>query len=286
MFLILPLELRELIVRYLDRRQYKASVPCKALLVCKSYLSIIAYCRSNSFPIIKLSNKEKQSLFIASCCYNNLALAKRLLKCETVQPSVSAEDNRAIREASKYGCKDIVEFLLKDPRVDPSARYNSPICQASSNGHKEIVEMLLRDARVDPSDNHNYAIQWASRKGFKEIVEMLLKDVRVDPTEGDNYAIRSASRNGHRKVVEILLKDMRVDPSAKNEEAIREASRNGHRKVVEILLKDPRVNPLSIEEDIQTPNEERNSDRDFYLSRWFEAHHNGNPKILKYLSNC
>jgi hypothetical protein len=50
-----------------------------------------------------------------------------------------------------YGHKEIVEMLLKDNRVDPSADGSCALRNASLNGHKEIVEILLKDNRVDSS---------------------------------------------------------------------------------------------------------------------------------------
>ena len=47
----------------------------------------------------------------------------------------------------------------------------------------EVVQELLKDKRVDPSANNNYAIRWASEKGHLEVVQELLKDNRVDPSE-------------------------------------------------------------------------------------------------------
>jgi hypothetical protein len=43
-----------------------------------------------------------------------------------------------------------------------------------------IVELLLKDERVDPSAWNNAAIQWANERGHSAIVELLLKDKRVD----------------------------------------------------------------------------------------------------------
>ena len=47
--------------------------------------------------------------------------------------------------------KEVVELLLVDPRVDPSANDYEAIRSASQKGHTEIVELLLADPRVDPS---------------------------------------------------------------------------------------------------------------------------------------
>ena len=201
MILELPEELQKLILSFFSRKEYKATVPCKALLLCKSYLYSEDYCKLNSIPIVNLSSREKEKLFNDSCKYNNLRLVKWLL----TQVNPSADNNDAIREASREGHKEIVEILLRDPRVDPSANNNWAIRLASENGHKEVVELLLMDKRVDPSDWDNYAIYWASEKGLKEIVEILLRDFRVDPSVNDNEAIRRAIKNKHYEIVQMIL---------------------------------------------------------------------------------
>jgi hypothetical protein len=61
----------------------------------------------------------------------------------------------------------------------------------SHKGYKTIVEMLLQDNRVDPSANNNEAIQYASRYGHREVVEILLKDSRVNPSDKDNFTKKS-----------------------------------------------------------------------------------------------
>src|SRR3972149_10202393 len=60
---------------------------------------------------------------------------------------------------TKKGDSEIVELLLVDPLVDPSAKNNHAIRFASGNGHDKVVELLLADSRVDPSAVNNFAIQ-------------------------------------------------------------------------------------------------------------------------------
>jgi ankyrin repeat protein len=119
----------------------------------------------------------------------------------------------------------VVERLLQDERVDPSADHNCAILLAAQNGHLAVVERLLQDVRVDPSAHNNDAVRWAARCGQLAVVERLLRDERVDPTAGDNYAVRQAARNGHLAVVDRLLEDNRVDAAV----AIRH-TRPEHRK--------------------------------------------------------
>src|SRR3989304_2972515 len=63
---------------------------------------------------------------------------------------------------AEKGDSEIVELLLADPRVDPSAVNNWTIRFASENGHDKVVELLLADPRVDPSADNNFAIRIAS----------------------------------------------------------------------------------------------------------------------------
>jgi ankyrin repeat protein len=63
---------------------------------------------------------------------------------------------------------------------------------ASENGHLEIVQLLLADDRVDPSANDNYPIRIALENGHLQIVQLLLADRRVDPSALDNYAVQLA----------------------------------------------------------------------------------------------
>jgi ankyrin repeat protein len=120
---------------------------------------------------------------------------------------------------------------------------------AAKSGHLSIVERLLQDEKVDPSADNNDAITWASVLGHLAVVERLLQDPRVDPSAQNNGAIQLASINGHLAVVNLLLEDPRVDPSAKNNCAIRYAANSSHLAVVERLLQDPRVDPNVFHEE-------------------------------------
>jgi len=163
-------------------------------------------------------------------------LVQLFLKLTDIDPT--AEDNFAIRFASRYGHTEVVKVL--NACVDPSAENNSAICLASMHGHANVVKVLLADARVDPSASDNFAICEASMRGHLDVVKVLLADARVDPSADHNSAIRLASENGHTDVVKVLLADPRVDPSAAT---INAATKNRHLDVVKMLLADARVDP-------------------------------------------
>lgn len=68
----------------------------------------------------------------------------------------------------------------------------------------DVFRLVLKDERVDPSAKDNYAIRIASEKGYVEVVKLLLQDKRVDLSACDNEAMRLAARNNHNEVLELL----------------------------------------------------------------------------------
>jgi ankyrin repeat protein len=126
-------------------------------------------------------------------------------------------------------------MLLKDKRVDPTAKDNEAIYKATLRGHERVLDLLLSDHRINISEKNYIGI--ASEYGRFQVVAMLLRDKRIDPSVQDNYAIRFASANGHKDVVELLLRDKRVDPTAYNNFAIHQAKKNGHPETVSVLRK-------------------------------------------------
>ncbi|KAI8891863.1 ankyrin repeat-containing domain protein, partial [Globomyces pollinis-pini] len=181
------------------------------------------------------------NVLIRSIERNHISIVEMLLSDSRVDPSAS--NNQAIRYAAHKGHLQVVKLLIADSRVDPSADNNDAICYAAHKGHLQVVELLIADSRVDPSGDSNQAIRFAAQKGHLRVVELLIADSRVDPSDGNNQAIRSAAKNGHLRVVELLLSDSRVDPSADDNSAIGYAAENGHLQVVELLIADSRVDP-------------------------------------------
>ena len=113
-------------------------------------------------------------------------------------------------EACKRGDLLLVEQLLQDARVDPSASDNCAIRWAAEDGHSAVVERLLQDERVNPAADDNYVIRWAARKGHLAVFERLLQDKRVDPAADDNFAIHKAIARDQHATVDRLYQDVRV----------------------------------------------------------------------------
>ncbi len=158
-------------------------------------------------------------------------------------------NNCAIREAILGGHLAVVNRLLEDQRVDPSAIRFGFIASAAMHGYVDVVQRLIEDERIDPSADHYFLLAWAVRMGHLHVVKQLLKHPRVDlSTHCDklNAWAAMAAANGHLDILNLWLDDPSVDPSANDNEAIRSAAWNGHWDVVNRLLDDPRVDPSAI----------------------------------------
>ena len=112
--------------------------------------------------------------------FSFMLVSKQFLRCgrhhtSGIDPSV--DNNLAVRDAAHNGHLVVVEFLLKDRRIDPSA-HNQAIREAVDNGHTAVVELLLKDTRVDPSADDNDASVLATRYGHTEVVNLLKADYR------------------------------------------------------------------------------------------------------------
>jgi len=126
----------------------------------------------------------------------------KLLQSDDCPPFTQVEFTNAF----EGGNADVVHLLLHDPTIDPSANNNDAIKVASRVGHTNVVKVLLADPRVDPSADSNEAIYGASRNGNIEIVKLLLADHRVDSTADNNWLLYWASIHGYLGVVQLLLK--------------------------------------------------------------------------------
>ena len=116
--------------------------------------------------------------FLNACINGDIERVKRLIR--VVDPSTA--NNWAIRLASQFGHKDVVQLLLADPRVDPSVGDNMPILLASQYGKIDVVRLLLDDPRVDSSAGDNQAIRYA--KQYPNVVQLLTEhQFRLDGPE-------------------------------------------------------------------------------------------------------
>jgi hypothetical protein len=152
-------------------------------------------------------------------------------------------------EASKNGHLAIVERLLQDPRVDPSAQNNFAIAIASMNGHLAVVERLLEDPRVDPSAKNNCAIRWAAYSNHLAIVERLLQDARVEPTRAFRISIFYLNI----PIIILFMNDKRINIMSNLQDIVLCISMSKSLIVLDMLIQDNRID-LLILHDMQTFN--------------------------------
>ncbi len=62
----------------------------------------------------------------------------------------SACGNYAIKSACRYGHTEFVEYILQDPRVDPTVDDYISLRNSINYNHMDIVNLLIRDNRMDP----------------------------------------------------------------------------------------------------------------------------------------
>ena len=122
--------------------------------------------------------------------------------------------------ASIYGDIDTVDDLLNrgvDPNIEVTDQDGnntfSLFVWAIKTGNIKVIDRLLQDDRIDPSADDNSAIKWASTLGHLDVVNRLLQDSKVDPSASWNYSIMWADVNEHPDVVRRLLQDSRVRQS-------------------------------------------------------------------------
>ncbi|KAJ3087303.1 hypothetical protein HK100_008406 [Physocladia obscura] len=195
------------------------------------------------FCIFLIASDEVQMyrLFSKVLKHRGIHLVQRILADTQVDPS--ANYNCVIIWVSERGYAEIVQFLLVHLRVDPDAINSYALCLVSNNGHESVVKLLLADPRVNPESNDNCAIKSAAENRHDNVVKLLLANPCVNPGAEWNCAIRRSSSGGHTEVVKLLLVDPRVDPGANDNMAVQLASSGGCTEVVKLLLADSRVNP-------------------------------------------
>jgi ankyrin repeat protein len=170
----------------------------------------------------------------------DIAFVDYLLNDPAYDPT--RHDNICVTEACRRGYLDIVNRLLTDPRVDPSAdRINNSFWCACVNGHLDVVNRLLEIPRLGPSIDHNICLRHACDYGKRDIVERLILDPRVDPSVIGRLSLTEACRRGNIDTVKKFLASPLVDPSANDNRAICAAASGGHLYIVELLLDDSRV---------------------------------------------
>lgn len=149
----------------------------------------------------------------------------------------------------------MVRALLQSRRVDPSARKSEALLLAIEcrRTPATIVDLLLADGRVNPSagDNNNNGgavLAWACSRGDAPTVERLLSDKRVRVTKAALKETISCNDGGASspKVLAMLLAHPPFDPATMldarpHHNLLFRAQREASWKLCAVLRADERV---------------------------------------------
>ncbi|KAJ3154582.1 hypothetical protein HDU89_007820 [Geranomyces variabilis] len=194
-------------------------------------------------PMDSDPNELKSNALFAASTADQAKVVELLLQDPRIDPA--ANNNWAIYAASGHGACSAVKILMLDPRVKLS---NESLYVACDAGRRDVVDLLLQDERIDPTADHNKALRLAIGGDTRandddDVVLRLLQDPRIDPSFNNNEAVQNVARYRSARVMAELLKDPRVNPAANDNYAIRVARRDQREDVVTVLLADERVDP-------------------------------------------
>lgn len=96
----------------------------------------------------------------------------------SLKTTYSNNQEDLLKVSCYMGILDGVIMALENG-IDPSIDFNEPIALAVHNNQYEIVEFLLKDDRVDASDLNNYALKIAEDFEYDNILSLLYKDLKV-----------------------------------------------------------------------------------------------------------
>jgi len=142
-----------------------------------------------------------------------------------------------IMTSSYYGSVNVFNWLMNaSPKY-----YSEALYQASNNNKPEIIESILKNPKVKIQKEDSKNIQYAAEKGSADVLKLLLDDPRFDPSyeKVEGYAMYDSARKNRIEIVRLLLKDKRI--TLKNCNFLRAALFNNNFEIAEMLINDPRT---------------------------------------------
>jgi ankyrin repeat protein len=163
--------------------------------------------------------------------------------------------------ACRDGCLELVQYCLMIPDFDASVRNNLALIEASANGHIDIVQLLLQQPKVHPSATCNFVF---TKKQYFQPASIV-----ADPIYGDYYCFRISEGHDyldataledweHRFEVKRFEESQEIvvevnddyDDMVYQNTAIRAAIQSGYEEIAILLLERPHVDPTWNENEL------------------------------------
>ena len=159
--------------------------------------------------LVSLNQPFRPFLMMANA--NDLEAMKILLFDDRVQkdPILVALD-----EAIQLNHIDMVQLLVQDPRILQARDTDSDyiVAFAAAYGTERILEYLISDVGMDPSARNDFALENAIRFQKHANIQLLLADPRVNP-QGSRFDALTEALHSDYDSLDIVLSDPRVQIS-------------------------------------------------------------------------
>ena len=103
-----------------------------------------------------------QNLFNKMCADGDLLAVKRMVKDETISNKIKLQSG--VFAAAETGQLEIEKFLIGELGLDPTSSDYLALLIAVGNGHRELVDYLLTDPRVDVNEAYRLVKMYEGEK--------------------------------------------------------------------------------------------------------------------------
>lgn len=192
--------------------------------------------------------KTERPLERAVCCpLDNVrqSVVDLLLEDERIDPS--ADENKALQLACDFGDLRVIKQIVKHKRFRPGAsrEHHCFLERAFERGDYKTMEAMLAYEFTSRKCDNECILRMACATGNRSLVKELIEVHKCDPAAKRGQCLYLACKNGHADVARMLLTYESVRPRIENEESVEllAACEGGHAEVVRLLLEHPEVNP-------------------------------------------
>ncbi|KAI8612827.1 ankyrin repeat-containing domain protein [Chytriomyces sp. MP71] len=129
----------------------------------------------------------------------------RVLLEQDGRVDIHSADDAPLRRAAEFGHLETLELLLCHGAY-PEADDDYAIKWASRNGHEFVVGKLLSMFSVDPTTDFNYALKWSALKMKERVVQLLANDHRftLDDIQSSLVWVLREATPDHEAVLRIM----------------------------------------------------------------------------------